>query len=193
MAVKKAGYKLGEDIEFAIDQASTSFYENGTYHIEGQNYNSSEMIDYYEKLIKDFPIFTLEDGLAEGDWEGWKEMNSRLGNRIMLVGDDIFVTNTKFIRRGIKEKTANAVLIKPNQIGTVSETIDAIELSQSAGFKTVVSHRSGETDDTFIADLAVAKNCGFIKTGSICRGERIVKYNRLAEIEDHLGTSAIYG
>lgn len=193
MAVEKAGYKLGEDIEFAIDPASTSFYENGIYHIEGQNYNSSEMIDYYEKLIEDFPIFTLEDGLAEDDWEGWKKMNSRLGDRIMLVGDDIFVTNTEFIRRGIKEKTANAVLIKPNQIGTVSETIDAIELSQSAGFKTVVSHRSGETDDTFIADLAVAKNCGFIKTGSICRGERIVKYNRLAEIEDYLGTSAIYG
>jgi len=131
------------------------------------------MIDYYEKLIGDFPIFILEDGLAEDDWKGWKELNSRLGEKVMLIGDDIFVTNTKLIRRGIKEKTANAVLIKPNQIGTVSETIDAIELSQFAGFKTVVSHRSGETDDTFIADLAVGKNCGFLKTGSICRGERM--------------------
>ncbi len=193
MAVEKAGYKLGEDIKFAIDPASSSFFEDDKYRIEGNYYNSSEMIDYYEKLIGDFPIFILEDGLAEDDWKGWKELNSRLGDKVMLIGDDIFVTNTKLIRRGIKEKTANAVLIKPNQIGTVSETINAIELSQFAGFKTVVSHRSGETDDTFIADLAVGKNCGFLKTGSICRGERIVKYNRLAEIEDYLGKSSIYG
>ncbi len=193
MAVEKAGFKLGEDIKFAIDPASTSFFEDGKYKIEGKQLDSGEMVDYYENLVNNYPIYIIEDGLAEDDWDGWKELTDRLGKKIMLVGDDIFVTNTNLIARGIENGIANAVLIKPNQIGTVSETMDAIEMAQFSGYKTVVSHRSGETDDSFIADLAVAKNCGFIKTGSVCRGERIAKYNRLTEIEDILKTVAIYG
>jgi len=193
MAVEKAGFKLGEDIKFAIDPASTSFFENGKYKIEGKQLDSGEMVDYYEDLVNNYPIYIIEDGLAEDDWDGWKELTDRLGKKIMLVGDDIFVTNTNLIARGIENGIANAVLIKPNQIGTVSETMDAIEMAQFSGYKTVVSHRSGETDDSFIADLAVAKNCGFIKTGSVCRGERIAKYNRLTEIENILKTVAIYG
>jgi len=192
-AVEKAGYKLGEDIKFAIDPASTSFFENGKYRVEGKNLSSTQMIDYYEGLVNSYPIYILEDGLAEDDWDGWGELTERLGKQVMLIGDDIFVTNTNLIARGIEKGIANAVLIKLNQIGTVSETMDAIELAQFSGYKTVVSHRSGETDDSFIADLAVAKNCGFIKTGSVCRGERIAKYNRLTEIEDILKTTSIYG
>ncbi len=192
-AVEKAGYKLGEDIKFAIDPASTSFFENGKYRVEGKDLSSTQMIDYYEGLVNSYPIYILEDGLAEDDWDGWGELTERLGKQVMLIGDDIFVTNTNLITRGIEKGIANAVLIKLNQIGTVSETMDAIELAQFSGYKTVVSHRSGETDDSFIADLAVAKNCGFIKTGSVCRGERITKYNRLTEIEDILKTTSIYG
>ncbi|NOZ84371.1 MAG: phosphopyruvate hydratase [Epsilonproteobacteria bacterium] len=192
-AVEKAGYKLGEDIKFAIDPASTSFFENGKYRVEGNDLSSTQMIDYYEELVNSYPIYILEDGLAEDDWDGWGELTERLGKQVMLIGDDIFVTNTNLIARGIEQGIANAVLIKLNQIGTVSETMDAIELAQFSGYKTVVSHRSGETDDSFIADLAVAKNCGFIKTGSVCRGERIAKYNRLTEIEDILKTTSIYG
>ncbi len=192
-AVEKAGYKLGEDIKFAIDPASTSFFENGKYRVEGNDLSSTQMIDYYEGLVNSYPIYILEDGLAEDDWDGWSELTERLGKQVMLIGDDIFVTNTNLIAQGIEKGIANAVLIKLNQIGTVSETMDAIELAQFAGYKTVVSHRSGETDDSFIADLAVAKNCGFIKTGSVCRGERIAKYNRLTEIEDILKTTSIYG
>lgn len=192
-AVEKAGYKLGEDIKFAIDPASTSFFENGKYRVEGNDLSSTQMIDYYEGLVNSYPIYILEDGLAEDDWDGWSELTERLGKQVMLIGDDIFVTNTNLIAQGIEKGIANAVLIKLNQIGTVSETMDAIELAQFSGYKTVVSHRSGETDDSFIADLAVAKNCGFIKTGSVCRGERIAKYNRLTEIEDILKTTSIYG
>lgn len=192
-AVEKAGYKLGEDIKFAIDPASTSFFENGKYRVEGNDLSSTQMIDYYEGLVNSYPIYILEDGLAEDDWDGWGELTERLGKQVMLIGDDIFVTNTNLIARGIEKGIANAVLIKLNQIGTVSETMDAIELAQFSGYKTVVSHRSGETGDSFIADLAVAKNCGFIKTGSVCRGERIAKYNRLTEIEDILKTTSIYG
>ena len=195
-AIEAAGYKPGKDIGIALDPASSSFYENGKYVLSksGQgSKNSSQMTALYEAWSKKYPIISIEDGLAENDWAGFREHTARLGGKIQIVGDDLFVTNTKFIARGIKEKAANAVLIKLNQIGTVTETIEAIQMCQKAGWGYVISHRSGETEDTFMADFAVAMGGGQIKTGSACRSERIAKYNRLLEIEAELGSVAVFG
>jgi enolase len=194
-AVKRAGYKLGEQIFLGMDVASSEFYEgNGVYNLvksgEGKK-TTDEMIAFLEKLVKDYPaIITIEDGLAESDWEGWKKLTERLGKKIQLVGDDLFVTNPAFIEKGIKNNTANSVLIKVNQIGTLTETLDAIRLAQTNGYTCMVSHRSGETEDTTIADLAVAVNAGQIKTGSASRTDRMAKYNQLLRIEEELGEEA---
>ena len=194
-AVEKAGYKLGEQIFLGMDVASSEFYEgNGVYNLvksgEGKK-TTDEMIAFLEKLVKDYPaIITIEDGLAESDWEGWKKLTERLGKKIQLVGDDLFVTNPAFIEKGIKNDTANSVLIKVNQIGTLTETLDAIRLAQTNGYTCMVSHRSGETEDTTIADLAVAVNSGQIKTGSASRTDRMAKYNQLLRIEEELGEEA---
>ena len=196
-AVEKAGYKLGEQIFLGMDVASSEFYEgNGVYNLvksgEGKK-TTAEMIDFLEKLVTDFPaIITIEDGLAESDWEGWAELTRRLGKKIQLVGDDLFVTNPAFIEKGITSDVANSVLIKVNQIGTLTETLDAIKLAQSNGYTCMVSHRSGETEDTTIADLAVAVNAGQIKTGSASRTDRMAKYNQLLRIEEELGEQAKY-
>ncbi|MDQ2884841.1 MAG: phosphopyruvate hydratase [Chloroflexota bacterium] len=188
-AIGKAGYKPGVDIFLGLDPASTEFYENGKYVLarEGRTLNSKEMVDLYEQWINEYPIITLEDGLAEDDWEGWSHLRERLGNRVQIVGDDLFVTNTERLKRGIVERSANSILIKLNQIGSLTETLDAIEMAKRASFSAVVSHRSGETEDTTIADLVVATNAGQIKTGAPARSERISKYNRLLVIEDELG------
>jgi enolase len=191
-AIKTAGYIPGKDIYLAIDAAASSFYKNGKYLFEGKKVSSDAMIKYYESMIAKYPICSIEDGLAENDWTGWKKMNAKLGSKIQIVGDDVFVTNPKIIAKGIKDNIANIVLIKLNQIGTVTETIDAINMAHKAGWTTVVSHRSGETGDTFIADLAVALNTGQIKTGSISRSERIEKYNQLLRIEEELGEAAYF-
>ncbi len=192
-AIEKAGYKPGEDVAIALDSAASELYHDGKYHIEGRNLTSSEFIDFYEELLKEFPmIISLEDPLAEDDWDGWVELTERLGNKVQIVGDDIFVTNPEIIQKGIERGIANSVLIKLNQIGTVTETFEAIELAHRNGYTAVVSHRSGETEDTTIADLAVAANTGMIKTGSLSRSERIAKYNRLLLIEEMLGDTAIY-
>lgn len=195
-AVEASGYVPGQDIQIALDVASSELYneKTGMYHFPGESKlsgqdvvrDTAEMIAYYEELLNRFPIASIEDGLAEDDWDGWKELTKRLGNRIQLVGDDLFVTNTKRLEAGIKLEVANAILVKVNQIGTVSEAMDAIELAQKNKYKTVISHRSGETEDTFIADLAVAVNAGQIKTGAPCRSDRIAKYNRLLRIEEEL-------
>src|SRR5450759_1742591 len=188
-AIGKAGYKPGVDVFLGMDPASTEFYENGKYVLarEGRTLSSKEMVDLYEQWINEYPIITLEDGLAEDDWEGWSHLRERLGNRVQLVGDDLFVTNTERLKRGIVERSANSILIKLNQIGSLTETLDAIEMAKRASFSAVVSHRSGETEDTTIADLVVATNAGQIKTGAPARSERILKYNRLLVIEDELG------
>jgi enolase len=188
-AIETAGYKPGVDIFLGMDPAATEFYENGKYVLarEGRTLTSSEMVDLYEKWIGEYPIVTIEDGLAEDDWEGWSQLRQRLGNRVQLVGDDLFVTNTARLKRGISERSANSILIKLNQIGSLSETLDAIEMAKRAAFTAVVSHRSGETEDTTIADLVVATNAGQIKTGAPARSERVAKYNRLLVIEDELG------
>ncbi|MEN6358584.1 MAG: phosphopyruvate hydratase [Smithella sp.] len=194
-AIKKAGYKPGKDIAIALDPAASSFYEKGMYNLakSGQGKMSTEeMIAFYQNWIEKYPIVSIEDGLAENDWDGFRKQTADQGNKIQIVGDDIFVTNPKYIVRGVKENTANAVLIKLNQIGTVTETIEAINLCKKAGWGYVISHRSGETEDTFIADFAVAMGGGQIKTGSACRSERIAKYNRLMEIEMELGRSASF-
>lgn len=192
-AITKAGYKPGEDVYIALDAAASSFVQkDGKYAIDGKQLSSDELISYYEGMIAKYPICSIEDGLAENDWEGWALMNKRLGHKIQLVGDDLLVTNTKLIKRGIKENLANSVLIKLNQIGSVTETIDAINTAHKAGWTCVVSHRSGETGDTFIADLAVAMNTGQIKTGSISRSERVDKYNQLLRIEEELGEAACF-
>jgi len=191
--IKKAGYRAGEDVMLALDPASSSFYKTGKYVFfksDQSRHSAASMIDFYADWIKRFPIFSIEDGLAENDWKGWKDMTAKLGDQIQIVGDDIFVTNTERIARGIREKSANAVLIKLNQIGTLTETLDAIQMAHSVGWKAVISHRSGETEDTFIADLAVATGTGQIKTGSVCRSERICKYNQLLRIEEELGEAA---
>jgi|SRR5579875_1072855 len=189
-AIDMAGYKAGRDICLGLDPASSEFYENGKYVLarEGRTLTAREMVDLYEQWISEYPIITLEDGLAEDDWEGWAILRERLGNRVQLVGDDLFVTNTKRLRRGIEERSANSILIKLNQIGTLTETMDAIEMAKRASFTAVISHRSGETEDTTIADLVVATNAGQIKTGAPARSERVAKYNRLLVIEDELGT-----
>ncbi len=194
-AIAAAGYMPGKDIALALDPAASSFYENGVYNLSksGQGPKTSrELTGLYEEWIKRYPIVSLEDGLAENDWGGFREQTAILGGRIQIVGDDIFVTNTRFIARGIGEQTTNAVLIKLNQIGTVTETIEAIKLCQQAGWGYVISHRSGETEDTFLADFAVAMGGGQIKAGSVCRSERIAKYNRLLEIEAELGSKAVF-
>jgi enolase len=194
--IEKAGYKPGKDVVLALDPASSEFFEGGRYvfsQSDGSKRSPSEMIDFYVDWVKRFPIFSIEDGLAENDWKNWKAMTDHLGDRVQLVGDDLFVTNTKRISRGIREGSANAVLIKLNQIGTLTETLDAIRMAHRAGWKAVVSHRSGETEDTFIADLAVAAGPGQIKTGSLCRSERVCKSNQLLRIEEELGDAAEFG
>jgi enolase len=195
-AIQKAGYKAGKEIAIHLDPAASEFYENGSYVFrksDGGWKSSDEMIELWEDWIKRFPaILSLEDGLAEDDWTGWRLLTKKLGKKIQLVGDDIFVTNTKILTEGIKSKVANSILIKLNQIGTLTETLSCIDFARQHGYTSVVSHRSGETDDTTIADLAVATGVGQIKTGSVCRGERVAKYNRLVEIERELGARAVY-
>ncbi|MBC8460790.1 MAG: phosphopyruvate hydratase [Deltaproteobacteria bacterium] len=194
--IKKAGYHPGKDVGLALDPASSSFYKNGKYVFfksDKSKRSADQMIDFYADWVKRFPIFSIEDGLDENDWKGWKKMTEKLGDKIQIVGDDLFVTNTKRIAKGIKEKSANAVLIKLNQIGTLTETLDAIQMAHRVGWNAIISHRSGETEDTFIADLAVATGTGQIKTGSLCRSERICKYNQLLRIEEELGDSAEFG
>ncbi len=193
-AVEKAGYQAGKDIYIALDPASSEFYQDGKYHLTGENlvYSSEEMVSYYERLVDKYPIISIEDGLSEDDWDGWAKMTSALGKKIQLVGDDLFVTNTKRLSRGITEHITNSILIKVNQIGTLTETFDAIEMAKRAGYTAVVSHRSGETEDTTIADIAVAMNAGQIKTGAPSRTERVAKYNQLLRIEAMLGESAVY-
>jgi enolase len=191
-AIVAAGYQPGQEVFIALDVAASSFWKDGKYLFEGKTLSSLDMIEYYTNLVQKYPIISLEDGLAENDWENWITLTQLLGNKIQLVGDDLFVTNPAIIKRGITEKAANSVLIKLNQIGTVSETIEAIQTAHKVGWTCVVSHRSGETCDTFIADLAVALNTGMIKTGSLSRSERIEKYNQLLRIEEELGNSALY-
>ncbi len=191
-AIERAGYMPGEDVFIALDAAASEFYKDGKYQFEGRELSSQEMIDYYERLVSEYPIISIEDGLAEHDWDGWKVLTERLGDKIQLVGDDIFVTNPDILRRAIDEGIANAILIKPNQIGTITETLDTILLAKRNGYNTVISHRSGETEDTFIADLAVGVNSGQIKTGSASRTDRIAKYNRLLKIEEELGEYALF-
>jgi enolase 1/2/3 len=188
-AIETAGYKPGVDICLGMDPASSEFYVNGKYELarEGRTLTSSEMVDLYEQWISEYPIISIEDGLSEDDWDGWKILRERLGKRIQLMGDDLFVTNTTRLRRGIEEQSANSILVKLNQIGTLTETLAAIEMAKRAAFTAVVSHRSGETEDTTIADLVVAVNAGQIKTGAPARSERVAKYNRLLVIEDELG------
>ncbi|HPY35233.1 MAG TPA: phosphopyruvate hydratase [Smithellaceae bacterium] len=194
-AIEKARYKPGKDIAIALDPAASSFYESGKYNLakskQGKK-STDEMVAFYKNWIKKYPIVSIEDGLAENDWAGFKKQTAEQGDKIQVVGDDLFVTNTKYIARGIKEKAANAVLIKLNQIGSVTETIEAIQMCRQAGWGFVISHRSGETEDAFIADFAVAMGGGQIKTGSACRSERIAKYNRLMEIEVELGKAAVF-
>ncbi len=191
-AVEKAGYKMGEDVMLALDPASSEFFKDGTYHLEGEGkiLDAEGIVRYYEDLCARYPISSIEDGCAEDDWDAWKLMTERLGSKIQIVGDDIFVTNPLRLRRGIAEGSANAVLIKVNQIGTLSETLETVEIANRAGWRAVMSHRSGETEDATIADLAVATNCGQIKTGSLARSDRTAKYNQLIRIEAELGSAA---
>jgi len=193
-AIEKAGYKPGNDVAIAIDPASSGFYEDGLYNLrtEGRKVSSAEMVQLYADWVAEYPIVVLEDGLAEDDWDGWKLLNQTLGSKVELVGDDIFVTNVERVKRGIEENIANSVLIKLNQIGTLSETIATVELARKAAWGCMVSHRSGETVDSFIADFTVAMGTGHLKTGAPCRGERVEKYNQLMRIEEQLGEAAIY-
>ncbi len=192
--IEKAGFKSGSEVGIALDPAASEFFEDGRYNLrtEKRTCSSEEMVDYYEKLAKAYPIISLEDGLAEDDWDGWKVLNDRLGDSIQLVGDDLLVTNVEYIERGIREDCANAALIKLNQIGTLTETIDAVRMCQRAGWGACVSHRSGETVDSFIADMTVALDTGHLKTGAPARGERVEKYNQLLRIEEELGSAAQY-
>lgn len=191
-AIEAAGYKPGEDVKLAIDAAASEFYKDGKYSVDGNMLSSEEMVDYYAGLVEKFPIFSIEDGHHEDDWDGWILMNEKLGDKIQLVGDDLLVTNVKRLKEGIDKKAANSILIKLNQIGTLTETIDAINMAHNAGWTSVVSHRSGETEDTTISDLVVAMETGQIKTGSLCRTDRICKYNQLLRIEERLGSKARY-
>ena len=189
-AIRKSGYRPGRDMVLGIDAAATEFYRNGFYFLKAEKKKkrtSVEMIDYYEALIKKYPILSIEDGLAEDDWKGWKEMTIRLGKKVQLVGDDLFVTNPNRLSRGIREGVANAILVKPNQIGTLTETLEVIGMAKRAGYQTIISHRSGETEDTTISDLAVGTNAGQIKTGATSRTDRVAKYNQLLRIEERLG------
>lgn len=193
-AVSSAGYRLGQDITLALDCAASEFYRDGRYRLtgEGVDYDSAGFVDYLAGLVDNHPIISIEDGLDESDWDGWKLLTEKLGDRVQLVGDDLFVTNTDILRQGIERGVANSILIKFNQIGSLSETLDAIAMASEAGYSSVISHRSGETEDTTIADLAVATAAGQIKTGSLCRSDRVAKYNRLLRIEAELGTEAPY-
>lgn len=193
-AIEKAGYTPGEDCYLALDPAASEFYEDGMYHLKGEGrvLTSEDMVAYYEDLVNRYPIVSIEDGLAENDWDGWKVLTERLGSRVQLVGDDLFVTNVQFLNRGIEMGVANSILIKVNQIGTLTETLLAIETAKRAGYTAVISHRSGETEDTTIADIAVATNAGQIKTGAPCRTDRVAKYNQLLRIAEVLGDAADY-
>ncbi len=193
-SIAAAGYKAGEDVYIALDAAASEFYKDGKYHLKGEDkvLTSSEMVDYYLKLVADYPIFSIEDGMDEDDWDGWAELNAKIGDKVQLVGDDLFVTNTKRLKDGIEKDVANSILVKVNQIGSLTETIEAVDMAHRARFSSVMSHRSGETEDVTIADLAVALNCGQIKTGSLARSDRVAKYNQLIRIEEELGDSAIF-
>ena len=194
-AIHQAGYRSGKDVVLALDAAASEFFEKKMYHVRQgikPKMSSGELVEYYAKLVKEYPIVSIEDGLDESDWTGWKQLTEHLGDRVQLVGDDLFVTNVEFLGRGIREGIANAILIKVNQIGTLTETIEAMRMAQRAGYGVVVSHRSGETEDTTIADLAVALNAGQIKTGSLSRTDRLAKYNQLLRIEETLGSAALY-
>ncbi|WNM63300.1 phosphopyruvate hydratase [Candidatus Nitrospira neomarina] len=194
-AIHQAGYRSGKDVVLALDAAASEFFEKKVYHVRNgikPKMSSGELVEYYAKLVKQYPIVSIEDGLDESDWTGWKQLTDHLGDRVQLVGDDLFVTNVEFLGRGIREGIANAILIKVNQIGTLTETIEAMRMAQRAGYGVVVSHRSGETEDTTIADLAVALNAGQIKTGSLSRTDRLAKYNQLLRIEETLGSAALY-
>ena len=194
-AIEAAGYRPGDDVVLALDPAATEFYVDGRYALtsEGLSLTSAEMVDYYADLVARYPIASIEDGMAEDDWDGWKLLTDRIGASVQLVGDDLFVTNPKRLRDGIARATANSILVKVNQIGTLTEALDAVEIAHRAGYTAVMSHRSGETEDTTIADLAVATNCGQIKTGSLARSDRLAKYNQLIRIEEELGSAAKYG
>ena len=191
-AIEKAGFKTGSEIALAMDVAATEFYESGSYSFEGSKLSSSDLINYYKGLVENYPIVSIEDPLSEDDWDGWNAMTKELGSKIQLVGDDLFVTNPTRLARGIESHTANALLVKVNQIGTLTETLDAVSMAHRAGYRSMMSHRSGETEDTTIADLAVAAECGQIKTGAPARSERVAKYNQLLRIEEELGDSARY-
>jgi enolase len=191
-AIEKAGYKVGTDIAMALDVAATEFFKDGKYHFEGKAHSAEEMISYYEGLVAAFPLVSIEDPLDENDWDGWAAMTKRLGSKIQLVGDDLFVTNPSRLQMGIDKGTANSILVKVNQIGTLTETLDAVALAQRNEMTAIISHRSGETEDTFIADLAVATNAGQIKTGAPARSERVAKYNQLLRIEEELADAAYY-
>jgi len=193
-AIDMAGYKAGQDLFIALDPAASTFYQDGEYVLsrEGVTLDSTEMIDYYVKLVSDYPVISIEDGLAEDDWAGWSSLTAQLGKQTQLVGDDLYATNIERLEKGIAQKASNSILIKPNQIGTLSETLAVIKRAQQAGWTTIISHRSGETEDTTIADLSVASNAGFIKAGAPCRSERLAKYNRLLRIEEELGEAAQY-
>lgn len=195
MAIDRSGYKAGKDVVLALDSAASSFFTEGKYHLRGEgkeNLSSEDMIKIYEDLVERYPIKSIEDGLAEGDWTGWEKLTKRLGNKIQIVGDDIFVTNPTIFKEGIQREISNAILIKLNQIGTLTETLETVEMAKRARYGTVISHRSGETEDTFISDLAVALNAGQIKTGSLCRSDRTAKYNQLLRIEEELGSVALF-
>ncbi|HKO00540.1 MAG TPA: phosphopyruvate hydratase [Thermoanaerobaculia bacterium] len=191
-AIEKAGYKAGSDIYLGLDVAASEFFDNGTYAFEGGKKSSAEMVAYYEDLAKRYPIISIEDGMSEGDWDGWGTLTNALGAKMQIVGDDLFVTNPSIFAKGIEQGIANAILVKVNQIGTLTETLEAIELGKRAGYRAVMSHRSGETEDSTIADLAVATNVGQIKTGSASRSDRMAKYNQLLRIEEELGDAAVY-
>lgn len=193
LAIKQSGYTPGQDVHIALDAAATEFYREGKYHVNGQQWSSADMVQWYATLVDKYPIVSIEDGMAEDDWQGWKSLTEKLGSKVQLVGDDLFVTNVKRLQRGISEKVGNAILIKVNQIGTLSETLDTIAMAQRAGYGVIISHRSGETEDTTLADLAVGTRAGQIKTGSLCRSERVAKYNQLLRISERLGTNAQYG
>lgn len=191
-ASKLAGYKAGKEVFIAIDAAASEFYKARKYHIDGKKLSTAKMIDYLASLVKDYPIVSIEDGLSESDWAGWAELTVRLGEKVQIVGDDIFVTNTEKLKRGIKKGVANSILVKVNQIGTLTETLEAIEMAKCAGYTSIISHRSGETEDTTIADISVATNVGQIKTGSASRTDRVAKYNQLLRIEEELDTMAVF-